>query len=330
MKMAAWEENFEQRIATIRHQEVTQIEKVNRYRALNEAIFYFCNVATSVVIFLIHVLSGGVLTPRTVFTTMVLVNIAQMEITKHLSLGIMGVSECYVSVGRIQRFLETPELENEIEFLGEETSQSCAISVCDVTCHWNNSRAESVSTMNTSDDTDAGLVVALDKINLEFELGQLTCIIGEVGSGKSALIQMLAGELPPSSGRMKRKPNSTIAYAPQDPWIMDGTVRENILLGRPLDSDFYDSIVNACGLNVDFAQLRDGEDTIVGDRGVQLSGGQRARIALARAFYRDADILLLDDPLSAGKLLYTRTCSMKFLLITNASTQTFSLLDGNS
>jgi ATP-binding cassette subfamily C (CFTR/MRP) protein 4 len=82
---------------------------------------------------------------------------------------------------------------------------------------------------------------------------------------------------------------------------MDGTVRENIFLGRPFNADFYDSIVNACGLNVDFAQLRDGEDTIVGDRGVQLSGGQRARIALARAFYRDADILLLDDPLSAGE-----------------------------
>lgn len=116
---------------------------------------------------------------------------------------------------------------------------------------------------------------------------------------------MLAGELPPSSGTLKRKQGSTIAYAPQDPWIMDGTVRENILLGKPYDSDFYSSIVNACGLNVDFAQLRDGEDTIVGDRGVQLSGGQRARLALARAFYRDADIMLLDDPLSAGKCWLT-------------------------
>lgn len=115
---------------------------------------------------------------------------------------------------------------------------------------------------------------------------------------------MLAGELPPSSGTLKRKQGKkSIAYAPQDPWIMDGTVRENILLGKPLDTDFYNAIVEACGLNVDFAQLRDGEETIVGDRGVQLSGGQRARIALARAFYRDADIMLLDDPLSAGRPL---------------------------
>ncbi|KAL7520054.1 hypothetical protein ACHAWX_004806 [Stephanocyclus meneghinianus] len=310
MKMAGWEENFEQRVASIRKAEVGQIERVNRYRALNEAIFYFCNVATSVVVFIIHVANGGLLTPRTVFTTMVLINIAQLEITKHFSLGVMGVSECYVSIGRIQKFLESPELENDIEVL-EETGSHCAIKVSNVTCHWNTPRAESISTVEDADEplSTAGLAIALDKVNIEFNLGELTCIIGEVGSGKSAFIQMLAGELPPSSGAIKRKRDSTIAYAPQDPWIMDGTVRENIVLGRPFDADFYDSIVNACGLNVDFAQLRDGEDTIVGDRGVQLSGGQRARIALARAFYRDADILLLDDPLSAvdskvGRLLF--------------------------
>ena len=133
MKMAGWEQNFEERIATIRRAEVGQIERVNRYRAVNEAIFYFCNVLISVVIFLIHIASGGVLTPRTVFTTMVLVNIAQLELTKHLSLGVMGVSECYVSVGRIQKFLESPELENDIETI-EDGGSPCAMSVSNVTC----------------------------------------------------------------------------------------------------------------------------------------------------------------------------------------------------
>jgi len=188
MKMAGWEENFEERIASIRKAEVSQIERVNRYRALNEAIFYFCNVLTSVVIFLIHIYSGGVLTPRTVFTTMVLVNIAQLELTKHLSLGVMGVSECYVSVGRIQKFLESPELENNIGILEDESSQ-CAMRVSNVTCHWNSARAESISTIDDIEDTTSnadtiGLVVALDKITIGFELGQLTCVIGEVGSGK--------------------------------------------------------------------------------------------------------------------------------------------------
>ena len=195
MKMAGWEENFEERIASIRRAEVSQIERVNKYRALNEAIFYFCNVLTSVVIFLIHIASGGVLTPRTVFTTMVLVNIAQLELTKHLSLGVMGVSECYVSVGRIQKFLESPELDNDIGMLEDGPSSDegaqCAISVRNVTCHWNgnSTRAESVSTTEDSDDgapasSNVGLVVALDKIALDFSMGELTCIIGEVGSGK--------------------------------------------------------------------------------------------------------------------------------------------------
>ena len=153
------------------------------YRALNEAIFYFCNVLISVVIFLIHIAGGGILTPRTVFTTMVLVNIAQLELTKHLSLGVMGVSECYVSVGRIQKFLESPELENDIET--SEDEGTCAISVSNVTCQWNNTRAESVSI--TDDDDTASVTggsLALDKIDLDFPLGELTCIIGEVGSGK--------------------------------------------------------------------------------------------------------------------------------------------------
>lgn len=198
MKMAGWEDNFEERIAAIRKAEVGQIERVNRYRALNEAIFYFCNVLTSVVIFLIHIASGELLTPRTVFTTMVLVNIAQLELTKHLSLGVMGVSECYVSVGRIQKFLESEELENEIGVIEDEETQ-LAISVSDVTCHWNSARAESVSTIVESDDTTlnastAGLVVALDKISIDFNMGELTCVIGEVGSGKvSAMLLCIFG-----------------------------------------------------------------------------------------------------------------------------------------
>lgn len=312
MKMQGWEDNFEGRIASIRKKECEQIEKVNGYRALNEAIFFVSNVATSVIIFLIHVGSGGVLTPRNVFTTMVLVNVAQMEITKHLSLAVMGASECWVSVSRIQRFIETPELATmEDEFIPEAGDERALI-VKDVMCHWSSSAVPSPEGSSNAEggaEDFAGLIVALNGVDIEFQMGQLTCIIGAVGSGKSAFISMLAGELPLSKGALKRRAGSTIAYAPQDPWIMDGTVKENILLGLPYEAEFYNEVINACGLNVDLAQLRYGEETIVGDRGVQLSGGQRARIALARAFYRNTDIILLDDPLSAvdsrvGRLLF--------------------------
>jgi len=320
MKMSGWEENFEGRIAAIRKKECDQIERVNTYRVLNEAMFFGCSTTTSAIIFIIHVGSGGVLTPRNVFTVMVLINVAQMEITKHLSLAVMAVSECWVTISRLQRFLETPELEksNEHPLLADDNGDA-AIIASHVKCHWNgNGRSSSSSTLSSTNSANSdsenkvmdssGLIVALDDITLEFDMGTLTCIIGSVGSGKSALIQMLAEELPLSEGTLRRRDGS-VAYAPQDPWIMDGTVKENILLGLDYNAELYSNVIHACGLNVDLAQLRGGEDTIVGDRGVQLSGGQRARIALARAFYRDADIILLDDPLSAvdsrvGRLLF--------------------------
>ncbi|KAL9182396.1 hypothetical protein ACHAXT_013048 [Thalassiosira profunda] len=315
MKMSGWEDQFEERIAAIRKKEVDSIERVFTYRVLNEAIFFFCSVTTSVIIFIIHVAAGGVLTPRNVFTTTVLINVAQMEITKHLSLAVMGTSECWVSISRIQRFLETPELvTGEEQPLASDDNEFAAIVASHVTCHWNGNGKSSVRTLASDADAEnivadaSGLIVALEDVNVEFDLGTLTCIIGAVGAGKSALIQMLAGELPISAGTIRRR-NSSIAYAPQDAWIMNGTIKENIMLGLNFDPKLYSDVIHACGLNVDLAQLRDGEETIVGDRGVQLSGGQRARIALARAFYRDADILLLDDPLSAvdsrvGRLLF--------------------------
>lgn len=93
--------------------------------------------------------------------------------------------------------------------------------------------------------------------------------------------------------------NGRISYASQEPWVFAATVRQNILFGNPYDKDRYDEVVKACALEKDFLQFPRGDLSIVGDKGASLSGGQKARINLARAVYRDADIYLLDDPLSA-------------------------------
>jgi len=167
------------------------------------------------------------------------------------------------------------------------------ITLSDVTCHWDSTTEEKID-----GDSLYSKNVALLNINLSLKKGELLCITGPVGSGKSALLYALTGELSPTKGKIQRFYDS-LAYASQDPWIMNGTIRSNIIMGRGMNQKYYLEVVRACGLLQDFNQFISGDLTIVGDRGVQCSGGQKARIGLARALYRDSDVLLLDDPLSA-------------------------------
>lgn len=137
--------------------------------------------------------------------------------------------------------------------------------------------------------------------------GQLLAVIGPVGGGKSSLLHTILQELPLIEGTLEVK--GEISYASQEPWLFAGTVRQNILFGLPMDKVRYNNVVNKCALERDFSLFPFGDKTIVGDRGVSLSGGQRARINLARAVYKQAEIYLLDDPLSAvdthvGKQLF--------------------------
>lgn len=137
----------------------------------------------------------------------------------------------------------------------------------------------------------------LHNINLKIDKGKLVGIIGPVGCGKSTLLQTLLGELETSSGTTEI--NGTISYASQEPWVFAASVRQNILFGQAYDKALYSKVVEVCSLKRDFEQFPHGDMTMVGDRGASLSGGQKARINLARAVYRKADIYLLDDPLSA-------------------------------
>ena len=177
----------------------------------------------------------------------------------------------------------------------DSTNTDLVLSLKGVRCYWNDVEVLDI-TGNKRNKND--LVLALDKVSFDLRKGELLAVIGTVGSGKSALLQAIVGEMSVASGSISRGYKS-LAYAAQDPWVMDGTIKENILMGLDDDAEWYRQVVNACALDVDFKQIRFGDQAIVGDRGVQLSGGQRARIGLARAIYRDADVLVADDPLSA-------------------------------
>ena len=134
-------------------------------------------------------------------------------------------------------------------------------------------------------------------IDFTAELGSLTVITGPVGSGKSTLFSAIAGELSNTSGVIKFR--GTLVYVPQIAWVFSGTIRENILFGEAYDEPKYNRVIEACFLVKDIRQFPDGDQTVVGEHGEVLSGGQQARVSLARAIYADADIYLLDDPLSA-------------------------------
>jgi ATP-binding cassette subfamily C (CFTR/MRP) protein 4 len=123
-------------------------------------------------------------------------------------------------------------------------------------------------------------------------------ITGPVGSGKSSLLMALLGEMPCiSNGNIEM--NGSIYYVSQEPWIFSATIKENILFGKKYVKAKFDAVVDVCLLTEDFDYMPNGQDTFIGEKGANLSGGQRARISLARGLYNDADIYLLDDPLSA-------------------------------
>ena len=121
--------------------------------------------------------------------------------------------------------------------------------------------------------------------------------MGKVGSGKSSFLDSLLGEMNKLSGAINI--SGSISYVPQQAWIQNESVRNNITFGNEYSEEKYNRIVDACALKSDFGILAAGDETEIGERGINLSGGQKQRVSLARAAYNDTDIYLLDDPLSA-------------------------------
>ena len=133
--------------------------------------------------------------------------------------------------------------------------------------------------------------------NLEVRHGDLCCIVGKVGAGKSSLLLSLMGEIDKLKGSVKL--SGSVSYAAQSACVLNATVRENILYGNEYDEARYDRVIEACALTEDLKNLSAGDQTQIGEKGISLSGGQKQRVGLARAVYHEADIYLLDDPLSA-------------------------------
>lgn len=182
-----------------------------------------------------------------------------------------------------------------------DASNKIAIDFKNVTASWINQTGEAS--------------VGLQEFDLEMNAGNLYAIIGSVGSGKSSFLQAVLGELEIDSGVLKV--NGELSFANQENFIFEGSIKNNILFNEEYDEARFNQVISVCGLQKDLELFEFGSETLVGEKGISLSGGQKARINLARAVYRKADIYLLDDPLSAvdshvGKRIFI-DCIVKFL-----------------
>ncbi|XP_056645134.1 ATP-binding cassette sub-family C member 4-like [Diorhabda sublineata] len=301
IKMYAWEKPFEKMVELSRKLEIDLISKTSYIQGILSAMAVFTERLTLYVTVITFVLMEQRISGNIVFSMAQLVNTIQLILAICFPRALWSYAEAKVSMKRIEDFLlleenaEKHKITNGIipsEKLGN-------IEFTDVTASW----------------SPNPIVPTLIDMNLHIKPGTLCCIVGNVGSGKSSILQLLLKELPLTHGNMDV--SGSIAYASQEPWLFVSSVKDNILFGKPFLKNRYDDVVRVCSLERDLKQFPYGENTLVGERGTSLSGGQRARVNLARAVYTEADIYLLDDPLSAvdtkvGRHLFDE-CIVKYL-----------------
>uniref|UniRef100_A0A7N8Y475 Multidrug resistance-associated protein 4 n=1 Tax=Mastacembelus armatus TaxID=205130 RepID=A0A7N8Y475_9TELE len=281
IKMYGWEKPFAELVDEVRRKEISKIMKSSYLRGLNMASFF---VASKIIIFTticVYVLTGNTLSASRVFMAVSLYGAVRLTITLFFPFAIEKLSESLISIKRIKNFLLLDEVAPQHLGLPVAEKKDCMVKIQDLKCYW-----------------DKMLVApTLQNVSFTVRSWQLLAVIGPVGAGKSSLLSAILGELSRESGVVKVK--GELSYISQKPWIFPGTIRSNILFGKELNPQRYDRVLRACALKRDMDRLPGGDLAMVGDRGANLSGGQKARVNLARAAYQDADIYLLDDPLSA-------------------------------
>uniref|UniRef100_A0A8C9DN19 Multidrug resistance-associated protein 4 n=1 Tax=Prolemur simus TaxID=1328070 RepID=A0A8C9DN19_PROSS len=279
IKMYAWEKSFADLVANLRRKEISKVLRSSYLRGMNLASFFSSSKLIVFVTFTCYVLLGNVITASRVFVALTLYGAVRLTVTLFFPSAIERVSEAIVSIRRIQDFLLLDEISQRNPQLLSDGKRTVHIE--DFTAFWDK----------------ASETPTLQGLSFTVRPGELLAVVGPVGAGKSSLLSAVLGELPPKQGLVSV--HGKIAYVSQQPWVFSGTVRSNILFGKKYEKERYEKVIKACALKKDLQLLEDGDLTVIGDRGTTLSGGQKARVNLARAVYQDADIYLLDDPLSA-------------------------------
>jgi ATP-binding cassette, subfamily C (CFTR/MRP), member 1 len=284
IKLLAWGSAFAERIRDIRnnHELATQ-RKIGALQAISSFVGSVAPFLVACSAFAMRILvQGKPLTTEIAFPSIALFHALTYPLTI-LPSTISSITEASIAANRLVAFLTADEVQPDAVSHEEAVTEA---------------EGESIIVDNATFTRGPHAIdTALDNITFSVRKGELCCLVGPVGSGKSSILGALLGELHKVSGTVTVR--GTLAYAAQQAWVLNASVRDNITFGNPWDPDFYVETIKACALVDDLTQLPYGDQTQVGDKGISLSGGQKARLTLARAVYAKADIYLLDDCLSA-------------------------------
>ncbi|KAI1180948.1 P-loop containing nucleoside triphosphate hydrolase protein [Nemania sp. FL0916] len=324
VKYFGWEAAFMKRLGEVRDREIHGIQVLLAIRNAINSVSLSLPIYASFLSFITYSLTDHGLSPAEVFSSLALFNGLRLPLNL-LPLVIGNVVDAWSSMKRIQDFLLSEEQEDSAVFKPENEN---AVEMSQASFTWERTPAQEndkkatigkkgsskkeakqpaktekgAETSESNSDTASTLVeerepFKLEEINLAVKRKELIAVIGSVGSGKTSLLAALAGDMRKTSGEVVL--GASRAFCPQYAWIQNTSVRQNILFGKDMNREWYKEVIKACALQPDLDMLPDGDATEIGERGITVSGGQKQRLNIARAIYFDADIVLMDDPLSA-------------------------------
>uniref|UniRef100_A0A4W5LBQ3 ATP-binding cassette, sub-family C (CFTR/MRP), member 3 n=1 Tax=Hucho hucho TaxID=62062 RepID=A0A4W5LBQ3_9TELE len=280
LKLYAWESSFKDKVLEIRQKELNVLRKTAYLGALSTMAWTSAPFLVALTTFAVYVTvdKNNILDAEKAFVSLSLFNILRFPLNM-LPQVISSIIQASVSLKRIQDFLSHDELDPE-SVDRNNTATDGSVTVVNGKFTWAKQHPST-----------------LHNINLMVPQGSLLAVVGHVGCGKSSLVSALLGEMEKMEGDISIR--GSVAYVPQQAWIQNATLRDNILFGKAYNEQKYRCCLEACALTQDLEVLPGGDLTEIGEKGINLSGGQRQRVSLARALYHEADVYLLDDPLSA-------------------------------
>ncbi|MGH0130137.1 UNVERIFIED_CONTAM: hypothetical protein FKN15_041188 [Acipenser sinensis] len=301
LKLYAWELAFKDKVLQIRQSELKVLKKGAYLAAISTFTWVCAPFLVALSTFAVYVLvdENNILDAEKAFVSLALFNILRFPLNM-LPMVISSMVQASVSLKRLHVFLSHEELEEDSVDRKAITGSTDSISIVDGMFSWSKNAPPS-----------------LKRINVSIPEGALVAVVGHVGSGKTSLFSALLGEMEKQEGLVSVK--GSVAYVPQQAWIQNATLRDNIVFGQERKERWYQRVVEACALVPDLEILPAGDETEIGEKGVNLSGGQKQRVSLARAVYCDCAIYLLDDPLSAvdahvGKHIFDKVIGPKGVL----------------